>query len=110
MKIENKIKNETHRAGAKGEGIFEEIWCSIGDISKIKDIKVGHLDKADNIIDLQLSRNNHEFDIVIDEEGIGIIVDDEMSDNPLEEELPISELKNIENFWEWLNDFVESNS
>lgn len=110
VKIENSSKQGTHNNEIELEGVFGEIWHSIDEITKIKDIKVEHLDKSNHTIDMVLLRNKHEFGIVIDDKAIGIIVDEEESDNPLEVELQISEIKDIEYFGKWLIEFVESHS
>ena len=106
-KIESGIENEK---SIKPKGFIGEIWDAVDDLYKRKDIKVNHLDKTNNIIDMVLLKNGHEFAIVIDNESIGIIVDDEETDNPLEVELPVSEIKDINLFLEWLMGFIESNS
>ena len=106
----NNLKNEISKDVIKREGLLGEIWNFIDDLFKIKEIEVEHLDKSNNIIDLVLFRNEHEFGIVIDDEAISITVDEEESDNPLEIEMPISNFKDIEHFGKWLIDFIESNS
>ena len=62
-----------------------------------------------NIIDLGIQKNNHEFLIQIDEESIAITVDEE-SDHPIENQIDLSEISTMEALYLTINEFISKYS
>lgn len=78
----------------KHEGLFGEIWNDIDKISQIEGVTIGCLDKDGNIID---------------EDTFGVVIDEE-EDNPLEIEVPLSEIIEISEFWKLLTEIIRNHS
>ncbi len=90
------------------EGIFKEIFDAYkhdGFEFNLKFDKLLNEEYYNNSIDISLKKNNHEFDILIDEDGIYIIADEE-TDSPTETEAPLDTFKTMEQVYAFLNDFI----
>lgn len=93
-------------------GLFGKIWDEF-DAAPCSDIaggKVIFLEMYNNTIDLQVIRNKHEFNIVIDSDILYVEVDEEELYPPLELEVKLSEISSIECFWQILTDFIKQYS
>ena len=75
----------------------------------LTDGKVVFAETHNNTIDMQIIRNKHEFCIEVTCEAIYMICDEE-TDTPIEKEVPLSELKDVEDFFLTVRDFIEKNS
>lgn len=92
-------------------GLFGEIWDEFewNQYEGLSDGKVVFAETHNNTIDLQIIRNKHEFCIEVNCECIYMICDEE-TDTPVEKEVPLSELKDVGDFFLTVRDFVEENS
>ena len=92
-------------------GLFGEIWQEFewNQYEGLTDGKVVFAVTHNNTIDLQIIRNKHEFCIEVTCEAIYMICDEE-TDTPIEKEVPLSELKDVGDFFLTIRDFIEKNS
>ena len=92
-------------------GLFGEIWQEFewNQYEGLTDGKVIFAETHNNTIDLQIISNQHEFCIEVNCESIYMICDEE-TDTPIEKEVPLSELKDVEDFFLTVRDFIEKNS
>ena len=92
-------------------GLFGEIWQEFewNQFEGLTDGKVVFAETHNNTIDLQILRKEHEFDICIDCEAVYMICDEE-TDTPIEKEVPLSEIKDVGDFFLTVRDFIEKNS
>lgn len=92
-------------------GLFGELWQEFewNQYEGLTDGKVVFAVTHNNTIDLQIIRNKHEFCIEVTCEAIYMICDEE-TDTPIEKEVPLSELKDVEDFFLTVRDFIEKNS
>ncbi len=94
------------------EGIFKEIYEAYnhdGFEFNLKFDKLLNEEYYNNSIDISIKKNNHEFDILIDENGIYIIADEE-TDCPAETEAPLDTFETMERVYAFINDFIDLHS
>lgn len=92
-------------------GLFGEIWQEFewNQYEGLTDGKVVFAETHNNTIDLQIIRNKHEFCIEVNCESLCMICDEETNAS-IEKEVPLSELKDVEEFFIVVRDFIEKNS
>ena len=92
-------------------GLLGELWeeFEYNQYEGLTDGKVVFAETHNNTIDIQIIRKKHEFNICIDCEAVYIICDEE-TDTPIEKEVFLSELKDVEDFFLTVRDFIEKNS
>ena len=92
-------------------GLFGEIWQEFewNQCEGLSDGKVVFAETHNNTIDMQIIRKKHEFSICIDSEAVYMICDEE-TDTPIEKEVPLSEIKDVGDFFLTVRDFIEKNS
>ena len=92
-------------------GLFGEIWQEFewNQYEGLTGGKVVFAETHNNTIDLQIIRDKHEFCIEVNYESVYMICDEE-TDTPIEKEVPLSELKDVEDFFLTVRDFIEKNS
>ena len=92
-------------------GLFGELWQEFewNQYEGLTDGNVIFAETHNNTIDLQIIRNQHEFCIEVNCESIYMICDEE-TDTPIEKEVPLSELKDVGDFFLIVRDFIEKNS
>lgn len=92
-------------------GLFGEIWGEFewNQYEGLTDGKVVFAETHNNTIDMQIIRKKHEFSICIDCEAVYMICDEE-TDTPIEKEVPLSELKDVGDFFLTVRNFIENNS
>lgn len=90
-------------------GLFGELWQEFewNQYEGLTDGKVVYAETHNNIIDLQIIRNKHEYLIEIDSEKLSMICDEE-SDDPIEKEIPLSEFKDVVEVFMAIRDFIEN--
>lgn len=90
-------------------GLFGEIWDEFewNRFEGLTDGKVLSAEAFGNIIELEIIRHGHEFNIVIDENAVCMLMDDE-TDDPVEKNIPLSELAGLEQFYAAVREFIES--
>lgn len=104
-----------------GRWFFDSIYYDLPDeemncmdefhraLSKIRAPKSFWRKIAGRTDDMQIIRRKHEFNICIDSEALHMVCDEE-ADAPVEKEVPLSELKNVSDFFVTVRDFIENNS
>lgn len=92
-------------------GLYGEIWDEFeyNQFEGLTDGKVVFAETHNNAIDMQIIRKKHEFSICIDCEAVYMICDEE-TDTPIEKETPLSELKDVGDFFITVRNFIENNS
>lgn len=92
-------------------GLFGEIWDEFewNQFEGLPDGKVVFAETHNNTIDMQIIRKKHEFSICVDCEAVYMICDEE-TDTPIEKEVPLSELKDVGDFFLTVRNFIENNS
>ena len=92
-------------------GLFGELWQEFewNQFEGLTDGKVVFAETHNNIIDLQILRKEHEFDICIDCEAIYMICDEE-TDAPIEKEIALSNFKDVGEVFLTIREFIESHS
>ena len=96
-------ENETMRTG-----LFDEIWKEF-EWNRFEGMTAGKVVFAEahnNIIEMEIRHRHHEFDITIDNDAIYMVMDDE-TDVPVEKEVPLSDVKNIQHLYVIVREFVE---
>ena len=96
-------ENETMRTG-----LFEEIWKEFewNRFEGMTASKVVFAEAHNNTIEMEIRHRHHEFDITIDNDAIYMVMDDE-TDVPVEKEVPLSDVKNIQHLYVIVREFVE---
>lgn len=92
-------------------GLFGELWQSFDayPYGEIAGGKVEYTETWSNSIELGIRRNRHEFSVVIDPEGLYMVVDEE-KDTCREMEISLSEIPDEEQFFAILEEFIRENS
>ena len=92
-------------------GLFGELWKEFewNSYEGLTDGRVVFAETHNNMIDLQIIRNKHEFCIEIDCESVCMICDEE-TDDPIEKEMPLSDFQNVGEVFLTIREFMESNS
>ena len=92
-------------------GLFGELWQEFewNQYEGLTDGKVIFAETHNNTIDLQIIRKKHEFSICIDCKAVYMICDEE-TDTPIEEELPLSDFKDVGEVFLAIREFIESHS
>ena len=70
------------------------------------DGKVVFAEKHNNTIELEIVRNKHEFDIMIDKDTVYMVMDEE-TDAPVEKEVALDEITDLGQAFKVIRDFVE---
>ncbi|MBQ4101696.1 MAG: hypothetical protein IJC85_02280 [Oscillospiraceae bacterium] len=99
------------REGIVRTGLFEEIYNAYKydgfEFNLIYD-KLLFEEYYNNIIEIGVQKDDHEFFIMIDEKAISIIVDEE-TDCPIEKEIPLSNIATMEQVYSVINDVLSQN-
>ena len=92
-------------------GLFGEIWRSFdaAPYGEIAGGKVKHMEVWNNSIELDIRRNGHAFGVVIDPEGMYMVVDEE-ENSVREMEMSLAEIPDAEKFFAILEEFIRENS
>lgn len=94
-------------------GIFAEIWdeYEFNQFEGIVDVrtKCKYISDYKNTIEIDLVRRRHEFNIQIDETCVYFLADDE-TDSPIEQTVPLSDLKSLGDFYDYVRKFVLEHS
>ena len=90
-------------------GLFGEIWEEFewNQFEGLTDGKIVFAETHNNAIELEIIRHKHEFNIVIDNDVVYMVMDDE-TDTPIEKEIPLSKLSEIGQVFTAIREFVES--
>ena len=89
-------------------GLFGEIWEEFewNQFEGLTDGKVVFAEKHNNTIELEIVRNKHEFDIMIDKDTVYMVMDEE-TDAPVEKEVALDEITDLGQAFKVIRDFVE---
>lgn len=89
-------------------GLFGEIWRAFerNQFEGLTDGKVTFAEVHNNTIDMEIICHRHEFNILIDKDALSMIMDEE-TDTPIEKEIPLSELSDIDQVFAVIREFVE---
>ena len=105
VKLENELCKEN--GDLVRTKIFSDIWVKFHNkefLDKI-DGEVSFVECYNNVIELGIIRSNQEFHIEINNEAMYLLTDEE-TDNPVEIGIFLSEIKDLENFFVILNEFL----
>lgn len=89
-------------------GLFDEIWKAF-EWNRFEGMTAGKVVFAEahnNTIEMEIRHRHHEFDITIDKDAIYMVMDDE-TDAPVEKEVPLSDIHNIQHLYGIVREFVE---
>lgn len=89
-------------------GLFDEIWKEF-EWNRFEGMTAGKVVFAEahnNTIEMEIRHRHHEFDITIYNDAIYMVMDDE-TDVPVEKEMPLSDVKNIQHLYVIVREFVE---
>lgn len=94
---------------AARSGLFGEIWEEFEwkQFEGLTDGRVIFAEAHNNTIELEILRRKHEFNITIDKDAIYMVMDEE-TDTPVEKEIPLAELTDVEHALTAIREFVES--
>lgn len=89
-------------------GLFDEIWKEF-EWNRFEGMTAGKVVFAEahnNTIEMEIRNRHNEFDITIDKDAIYMVMDDE-TDAPVEKEVSLSDVQNIQQFYIIVREFVE---
>lgn len=89
-------------------GLFDEIWKEF-EWNRFEGMTAGKVVFAEahnNTIEMEIRYRHNEFDITIDKDAIYMVMDDE-TDAPVEKEVSLSDVQNIQQFYIIVREFVE---